>query len=93
MALLCVHCPPSPILPSQTSNICNTSLSSEKQKYEHTETQKQKFVFKTALGITNHDQTASIDAKSEQHEQRAAAIFQPTVLIFGLPTQKYAKIC
>ena len=28
------------------------------------------------------------DAKSEQHEQRAAAIFPPAVLIFGLPTQK-----
>ena len=30
----------------------------------------------------------SRDAKSEQHEQRAAAIFPPAVLIFGLPTQK-----
>ena len=28
------------------------------------------------------------DAKSEQHEQLAAAIFPPAVLIFGLPTQK-----
>ena len=30
----------------------------------------------------------SRDAKSEQHEQRAAAIFPPAVLIFRLPTQK-----
>ena len=28
------------------------------------------------------------DAKSEQHEQRAAAIFPPAVLISGLPMQK-----
>ena len=34
------------------------------------------------------------DAKSEEHEERAPAIFPPAVLIFGLPTQKkYAKIC
>ena len=35
----------------------------------------------------------SRDAKSEEHEERAPAIFPPAVLIFGLPTQKYAKIC
>ena len=28
------------------------------------------------------------DAKSEEHEERAPAIFPPAVLIFGLPTQK-----
>ena len=28
------------------------------------------------------------DAKSEEHEERAPAIFPPSVLIFGLPTQK-----
>ena len=33
------------------------------------------------------------DAKSEEHEERAPAIFPPAVLIFGLPTQKYAKLC
>jgi hypothetical protein len=37
------------------------------------------------------------DAKSEEHEERAPAIFPPALLIFGLPTQKnmlkYAKIC
>ena len=33
------------------------------------------------------------DAKSEEHEERVPAIFPPAVLIFGLPTQKYAKIC
>ena len=40
------------------------------------------------------------DAKSEEHEERAPAIFPQAVLIFGLPTQKicldmlkYAKIC
>merc|ERR1712243_107584 len=44
------------------------------------------------------------DAKSEEHEERAPAIFPPAVLIFGLPRQKnmlkydkkmlkYAKIC
>ena len=30
----------------------------------------------------------SRDAKSEEHEERAPAIFPPAVLIFGLPTQK-----
>ena len=28
------------------------------------------------------------DVKSEEHEERAPAIFPPAVLIFGLPTQK-----
>jgi len=28
------------------------------------------------------------DAKSEEHEERAPAIFPPAVLIFGLPMQK-----
>ena len=44
--------------------------------------------------------TAGRDAKSEEHEERAPALFPPAVLIFGLPTQKiyknmlkYAKIC
>ena len=37
------------------------------------------------------------DAKSEEQEERAHALFPPAVLIFGLPQQKnmlkYAKIC
>ena len=37
------------------------------------------------------------DAKSEEHEERAPAIFPPAVLIFGLRMQKnmlkYAKTC
>ena len=32
--------------------------------------------------------TNTRDAKSEEHEERAPAIFPPAVLIFGLPTQK-----
>ena len=28
------------------------------------------------------------DPKSEEHEERAPAIFPPAMLIFGLPTQK-----
>ena len=43
------------------------------------------FVF----SMSNHPHLQAIrDAKSEEHEERAPAIFPPSVLIFGLPTKK-----
>ena len=43
--------------------------------------------FPCPFSMSNHPHLQAIrDAKSEEHEERAPAIFPPAVLIFGLPT-------
>ena len=43
----------------------------------------------SVFSMSNHPHLQAIrDAKSEEHEERAPAIFPPSVLIFGLPTKK-----